>query len=74
MDMEGAEIAEHDGGGRKAESDIVGQGVELLANRGGYVQQTGHHTVEEIEDGTDHDEEQRHVGNAHEGPIGRNAT
>lgn len=60
MDVEGAEIAEHDGRGCKTEGDIVSQRVEFLTNVRGYVKQTGTHAVEEVEDGSDDNEQQRH--------------
>ena len=37
------------------------------------MQQTGHHTVEEVEHGTDHDEQQCQIGYTHECPIGGDA-
>ena len=73
MDMEGTEVTEDDGGGGEAEGDIVGQRVELLANGGGDMEQTGHHTVEEVEDSPNDDKQQCHSIIAHEGEIGGDA-
>ena len=55
MDMERAEIAEHDSRGGKAEGDVVGQGVELLANRRTHLEGASGEAVEEIKHGT-HDD------------------
>ena len=49
---------EDDVRGRKAESDVVGQGVELFADRGGDVQQACRHAVEEVEHGSNDDKQQ----------------
>ena len=73
MDMEGGEVTEDDGGGGEAEGDIVGQRVELLSDGRGNVEQTGHHTVEEVEDSPYDDEQQRQIINPHEGEISGDA-
>ena len=52
MDMESAEVAEDDGRRCKTKGDIICQRVELLTNRGGNMEQTGHHAVEEIKHST----------------------
>ena len=47
---------EHHGRGGESERNIVGQRVELQADRRGLVQQTRHKTVEEIENGGQNDQ------------------
>ena len=73
MDMEGTEVTEDDGGGGEAEGDIVGQRVEFLSDGGGDVEQACHHTVEEVEDSTHDDEQQRQMEITHKGEIGGDA-
>ena len=57
MNMEGGEVAEDDGRGCEAEGDIIGQRVKLLTDGRGYMEQTGHHTVEEVKDSSHNNEQ-----------------
>ena len=74
MDVETAEITEHNCRWRKTKGNVVGQGIKFFANGGGYMKQTRHHPVEEVEDRTNHDEEQCQIKVALECEIGGNAT
>ena len=65
--MERTEITENYRRWSKSESDIICQGVEFLTDGRADMQQTCHHTVEEVEYRTNHDKKQSHREIALEG-------